>query len=66
MYFSYALSIPIIGLLMLLWYLVLPQLGLWWLALLACVSFLPLVPPIYRYARVIWIYFDRWAWPGQT
>jgi hypothetical protein len=63
MYFSYALAIACIGLFMLLWYLILPALGLWWLALLACLSFLPLVPSIYRYSRVIWLYFDRWAWP---
>jgi hypothetical protein len=63
MYFSYALAIVCIGLFMLLWYLILPELGLWLLAVLACLSFLPFVPSIYRYSRVIWLYFDRWAWP---
>src|SRR5947208_393154 len=62
MYFSYALSIVFISLFMLLWYLVFPNLGLWWLSLLACATFLPFVPMIYRYSRVIWMHFDRWAW----
>ncbi len=66
MYFSYALAIPVICLFMLLWYLVLPELGLWWLAVLAVVTFIPLVPTIYRYSRVIWLYFDRWAWPESS
>ncbi len=63
MYFSYALAIAAITLFMLVWYLILPDLGLWWLAFLACVTFLPFVPMLYRYSRVIWLYFDRWAWP---
>jgi uncharacterized protein (DUF983 family) len=65
MYFSYALAIVVIGLFMLVWYLIFPDLGIWWLTLLATVCFLPLVPPIYRYSRVVWIYFDRWAWPEK-
>ncbi|MBL8800114.1 MAG: DUF983 domain-containing protein [Planctomycetia bacterium] len=28
--------------------------------------YLPLVPLVYRYARVLWIYFDRWNEPGET
>jgi uncharacterized protein (DUF983 family) len=65
MYFSYALAIVVIGLFMLLWYLILPDLGLWWITVLATVTFLPFVPLIYRYSRVVWIYFDRWAWPDS-
>lgn len=63
MYFSYALASVAIALFMLLWYLLLPDLGLFWLAVAACVTFLPFVPVIYRYSRVLWLYFDRWAWP---
>ena len=33
-------------------------------ALVACVLYLPVVPIVFRYSRVVWIHFDRWAWPG--
>jgi hypothetical protein len=36
-----------------------------WLAVLAIAVLLPLVPMIFRYSRVIWIYFDRWSWPEE-
>lgn len=35
-----------------------------WLVLILVVLYLPLVPMVTRYARVLWIYFDRWAWPA--
>lgn len=25
--------------------------------------FLPLVPAVFRYSRVVWMYFDRWIDP---
>ena len=28
-------------------------------------NYLPFVPLVTRYARVLWIYFDRWAWPSR-
>jgi hypothetical protein len=36
-----------------------------WLAVLSITVLLPLVPMIFRYSRVIWIYFDRWSWPEE-
>jgi hypothetical protein len=27
--------------------------------------FIPFVPMVTRYSRVMWIYFDRWAWPSR-
>ena len=30
-----------------------------WLVAVAGVLFLPLVPPLFRYSRVIWMHFDR-------
>lgn len=65
MYFSYALAIPFVGLFLLLWYLLLPDLHLWLQTLLAIITFLPFVPMLYRYSRVLWLYFDRWAWPDS-
>jgi uncharacterized protein (DUF983 family) len=36
-----------------------------WVAGLAIVLLLPFVPLFHRYSRVLWIYYDRWAWPGS-
>jgi len=46
--------------------LLLPTWDLGILVLVACVFYLPLVPTVFRYSRVIWIHFDRWAWPGPN
>ena len=63
MYFSYALAIPIILAFTLVAYLVLPHWRLYQQVLLACTFFLPLVPAVYRYSRVMWIHFDRFFDP---
>ncbi len=65
LYISYALAIVI--LLFGLWIgsLLLPDLDLGWIVLLAAGCFVPLVPMVTRYSRVIWIFFDRWAWPSH-
>jgi uncharacterized protein (DUF983 family) len=65
MYISYALSIVLLGLVTWLLYLLLPEWDLGTLVLLGCVAYLPLVPLVFRYSRVMWIHFDRWAWPGR-
>ena len=43
--------------------LLLPGVDLGWIVLMCIVLYLPFVPAVTRYARVIWIFFDRWAWP---
>jgi uncharacterized protein (DUF983 family) len=63
MYFSYALGMPIIALFTLVAYLLLPGWHLYQLVLLAWLAFLPLVPPVFRYSRVMWMYFDRYFDP---
>lgn len=63
MYFSYFLAIVLLTGFYFLWYLLLPDLNVNLVALLATLCFLPLAPLTYRYSRVIWVYFDRWAWP---
>src|SRR2546430_475077 len=62
LYISYALAI--VFLLFGLWIgaLLLPDLDLGWIVLLSAACFVPFVPMVTRYARVIWIFFDRWAW----
>ena len=64
MYFSYALGIPIIALFTLVAYLLLPRWHLYQHVLLAWAAFLPLVPAVFRYSRVLWIHFDRYFDPG--
>jgi uncharacterized protein (DUF983 family) len=66
MYVSYTLSMVLLGLLTWVLYLLLPSWDLGVLVLLACVAYLPIVPLVFRYSRVVWIHFDRWAWPGRS
>ncbi len=63
MYFSYFLAIAILLVGVGLWYLIFPTWDFGWLALLSIVTFLPLVPIIYRYSKVVWIHFDFLVWP---
>src|SRR3954465_7035986 len=63
MYVSYALAIPLISLLTLVEYLVLPRWSLLRLVLLATAICVPLIPWVWQYSRVIWIHFDQWMDP---
>jgi uncharacterized protein (DUF983 family) len=64
MYFSYALAIPLIALLTLIEYLVLPSWSLLKLVGLATLLCVPLIPWIWQYSRVIWIHFDQYVDPS--
>ncbi len=66
MYVSYTLSTILLGLLTWVASLLLPEWDLGVLVLVACVAYVPLMPSVFRYARVIWMHFDRWAWPGPS
>jgi hypothetical protein len=66
MYFSYALGIPIIAALTLVVYLVRPGWHLWQDVLVAWLLFLPLVPAVFRYSRVLWIHLDRFLDPDPN
>ena len=46
-------------------HLLLPDWDLGVLTLIVGALFLPLAPAVTRYARVTWMYFDRWAWPSR-
>jgi hypothetical protein len=59
MYVSYGLGIPAICLFTLVFWLIFPTWQIWRLVLAAWVVFLPLVPWVFRYSRILWIYFDR-------
>ena len=69
MYVSYALAVPtlivITVILVILWYRFVPEWPLYWVFLLAAVLFLPLVPAVFRYSRIIWIHLDRYIDPTE-
>jgi hypothetical protein len=64
MYISYPLSVVVLGIWMLVIHLVWPELRLEFLTLLALLLYLSSVPAVFRYSRVLWMYFDRWASPS--
>lgn len=66
LYISYALASLILGLGLLCGHLLFPDFDLGYIVLILGVMFLPLAPAVTRYARVLWLYFDRWAWPGES
>jgi uncharacterized protein (DUF983 family) len=59
MYISYAFAVLIIALLMFIVSLIAPDLPFHWAFIIAAVAFLPSVPIIVRYSRVIWMHIDR-------
>ena len=63
MYVSYALAIPLIALLTLIEYLIFRNWSLFRLVVLASLICVPLIPWLWQYSRVIWIYFDRYFDP---
>jgi uncharacterized protein (DUF983 family) len=64
MYFSYPLSVPILGVLILAGHLLLPEWRIEAIIGLAALAYLPFMPLVFRYSRVFWIYFERWANPN--
>jgi uncharacterized protein (DUF983 family) len=64
LYISYPLSVLILGLLILaLWWL-LPQVRVEYVIVLAVLPYLPLMPAVFRYSRVLWMHFDRCCNPA--
>ena len=66
MYISYTLATVFLGLGTFIAYLLAPSLDLGLHILIAGLVFLPFVPSVTRYSRIIWIHFDRWAWPDSS
>jgi hypothetical protein len=66
MYFSYALSILVMAVVFGLGTFFFPDWNSLAVAFLTFVLYLPFVPILFRYSRVIWVYFDRFAWPDET
>jgi uncharacterized protein (DUF983 family) len=65
MYVSYAMAIPLIALLTLIEHLIVPTWSLFRLVVLASIICLPLVPWIWQYSRVVWMYFDQYFDPDD-
>jgi uncharacterized protein (DUF983 family) len=59
MYLSYPLSVPILGLIILIEYLLLPDWRIEYLILLSLIPYIPFAPLVFRYSRVLWIYLER-------
>jgi len=66
MYISYALATVLLGAGTLILHLLVPTWDLGLVILLVGLGFLPFAPAVTRYSRVIWIHFDRWAWPDPS
>ena len=64
MYISYGLSSAIFAVLYFTLDFLLPTWNTVLLALVTFLPYLPLVPAVFRYSRVLWIYFDRTADPN--
>src|SRR5205823_12238369 len=65
MYFSYALGVIILVPLYYLTRWLFPDLNCLLAPLVAFIPFLFLVPVVFRYSRVLWIYFDRTIAPSE-
>jgi uncharacterized protein (DUF983 family) len=65
MYASYAMAIPLLTVLTLIDYVIFPTWSLFQMVLLAGAISTPLVPWIWHYSRVLWIYFDRYFDPDE-
>ncbi len=59
MYFSYGLGVILIGAFTGVFALIFPSWRLWQWVTAGWTVFLPLVPAVYRYSRVLWLHFDN-------
>jgi hypothetical protein len=66
MYVSYGLSSALLIPLFFVATALLPGWNSVLIALLLEVLYLPFIPAVFRYSRVLWAYFDRFFWPEET
>lgn len=64
MYVSYVLSTGLFAVIYVTWAMLVGWFGLW-AALLSILTYLPFIPAVFRYSRVLWIYWDRHACPSD-
>src|SRR5262249_58508626 len=65
MYFSYAIAVLILVPLYFLADWLFPRMDYLLVPLVAFIPYLPLIPLVFRYSRVLWIYFDRGVRPSD-
>jgi hypothetical protein len=66
MYFSYALATGVLLPLYLVVWLLLPGQDTLVIALIATLLYIPFIPVVFRYSRVLWIYVDHIVSPGES
>jgi uncharacterized protein (DUF983 family) len=65
MYFSYFLSVALTAGFFYLFKWLLPDLHEMLVALVTMIAYLPFIPLVFRYSRVIWIHYDRMLAPSS-
>jgi uncharacterized protein (DUF983 family) len=65
MYVSYLLGMGLLGVLFFVADALLPGWSPILVGLAALVLYVPLTPVVFRYSRIIWIYFERYVCPGN-
>jgi uncharacterized protein (DUF983 family) len=65
MYISYAIATAFLLAMLLIGNWFFPEIDMGWMVLICAALFVPFVPIVTRYSRVLWIFFDRWAWPAR-
>lgn len=66
MYFSYALATAVLIPLYVVAMLLMPGQDTLVIALVATLAYLPFVPAVFRYSRVLWVYVDQAVSPGDS
>jgi len=66
MYFSFGMATGILVVFYFLLRWLLPEWRGEWLALISVLPYLPLMPLVFRYSRVLWLYFDRTCAPTEV
>jgi uncharacterized protein (DUF983 family) len=64
MYVSYILALPVMGVCVLAVYLLAPSLSFEWTVVVSTLLFLPFVPLLFRYSRILWIHLDQTVDPS--
>jgi len=65
MYVSYVLALPVMAVCVLVVYLIAPNLSFEATIALAALLFVPFVPLLFRYSRILWIHLDQTVDPSE-
>jgi uncharacterized protein (DUF983 family) len=59
MYVNYVLALPVMAVCVAAVWLIAPQASFWTVVAVATALFLPFVPALFRYSRIVWIHLDQ-------